>query len=395
MAKERRHKLIAGRYIRRGLVKRQGQWSCDIRDMETGIVRRKFARKLDDNGRPLKEREAIEEIEGWVEEVARRESAAENAPEGVPMAEAMEEFLALREPEVREISISNYRKMWRQLRPTFEGKNTDEVTFADVESWRAEQLKAGRAAITISIKVQFLRRFFRWAKRRKWAIEDPTEGIKLPKPGEAKGRALTVNEVRRLVAACDKERVVLFSRRPSRGKITRRSRPPAHLRLAVLVSVYTGLRVHNLLTLAWRHVDFEVQKLTISGEEMKSGRPHEIPLHPVLEGALHDERRYKREIHPGTRLFHVKRSGLTKSFRRVLKSAELPLIRWHDLRHSFATLMAARTNYLTLQSLLGHSPGSVTAIYTHPSLEERRKAIAQLPNFLEPPASPEGAEKAF
>jgi site-specific recombinase XerD len=50
----------------------------------------------------------------------------------------------------------------------------------------------------------------------------------------------------------------------------------------------------------------------------------------------------------------------------------------HMLRHTFATNLMRKTDMPTLQQLLGHKRLSSTQIYTHPSSEDRRRAIDRM-----------------
>lgn len=55
-------------------------------------------------------------------------------------------------------------------------------------------------------------------------------------------------------------------------------------------------------------------------------------------------------------------------------------LRQHDLRHSFATMLAeARAEPTARQALLGHATLQMTGHYSHPSLEAMRVAMATLP----------------
>jgi len=71
---------------------------------------------------------------------------------------------------------------------------------------------------------------------------------------------------------------------------------------------------------------------------------------------------------------------LLKPFARILEKAELPQIRFHDLRHSCATLLhAMKVPVATASVILGHANIRTTlAIYSHvvgDMLEDARKAI--------------------
>ena len=72
--------------------------------------------------------------------------------------------------------------------------------------------------------------------------------------------------------------------------------------------------------------------------------------------------------------------NFTRYFDRVLKQAGLPRIRFHDARHTFATLMLELgESPKTVQTMLGHSRVAITLdIYSHVSLELEKKAAAKL-----------------
>jgi integrase len=80
-------------------------------------------------------------------------------------------------------------------------------------------------------------------------------------------------------------------------------------------------------------------------------------------------------------------SCLLDHFRQVLKKAELSEIRFHDLRHTAATLMLADgVPLVTVSKILGHSSPAVTAqIYAHALDESKSVAIAGLSQKLRRP----------
>lgn len=64
---------------------------------------------------------------------------------------------------------------------------------------------------------------------------------------------------------------------------------------------------------------------------------------------------------------------------RTLKRAQLPDIRWHDLRHSFASnLVAAGVPILQVQKWMGHSSIAMTMRYAHLAPETNNHMIAVL-----------------
>ena len=64
-------------------------------------------------------------------------------------------------------------------------------------------------------------------------------------------------------------------------------------------------------------------------------------------------------------------------FYRLLKQLDIPPVRFHALRHSFATrCIESKCDYKTVSVLLGHSNISTTLnLYVHPNMEQKRKCI--------------------
>jgi integrase len=75
---------------------------------------------------------------------------------------------------------------------------------------------------------------------------------------------------------------------------------------------------------------------------------------------------------------------LPRTFERLIVQAGLPPIRFHDARHTFATLrLELGVPPKTVQTLLGHSRVAITLdIYSHVSLELEQKAAAKLNTAL-------------
>jgi len=71
---------------------------------------------------------------------------------------------------------------------------------------------------------------------------------------------------------------------------------------------------------------------------------------------------------------------LNKAWRELLTSLELPPMRFHDLRHSYASaLIESGIDMKTLSELLGHQQMSTTAnIYAHVSERMRERSLAAL-----------------
>lgn len=147
----------------------------------------------------------------------------------------------------------------------------------------------------------------------------------------------------------------------------------------VRVAAYAGLRQGELLALRWRDVDFAKSALTIAraisaGVESttKSGRVRQVPLAGQAAAALERVRRREHYIDPDDLVFcnalgrRLDDSALRRRFRRAQAAADVRPLRFHDLRHTFGSLLAMRgVDVVTIQKAMGHSALATTSRYLH------------------------------
>ena len=72
-------------------------------------------------------------------------------------------------------------------------------------------------------------------------------------------------------------------------------------------------------------------------------------------------------------------------YMRLMNKLDIPKLKYHGLRHSFATrCIEAGCDYKTVSVLLGHSNISTTLdLYVHPNMEQKKRCIAKVFNSLE------------
>jgi integrase len=147
----------------------------------------------------------------------------------------------------------------------------------------------------------------------------------------------------------------------------------------VRVASYAGLRLGELLALRWRDVDFAGHALTIeramsAGVETstKSGKIRRVPLADQAAAALGRLSRREHFTMPEDLVF-VNELGRTldswalrSRFKRARDGAKLRPLRFHDLRHTYGSLLAAAgVDLVTIQAAMGHSALATTSIYLH------------------------------
>jgi integrase len=147
----------------------------------------------------------------------------------------------------------------------------------------------------------------------------------------------------------------------------------------VRVAAYAGLRQGELLALRWEDVDFPGHALTVAralslGIESatKSGRVRRVPLPDQAAAALDRLSRREDFTSPNDLVFcnilgrNLDGSAVRKRFKRARDGAGLRPLRFHDLRHTYGSLLAvAGIDLVTIQAVLGHSALSTTSRYLH------------------------------
>lgn len=113
---------------------------------------------------------------------------------------------------------------------------------------------------------------------------------------------------------------------------------PKHLELAARFAVLTGLRMRSMLALSWDRIDLRSKRLWVPGAQMKAGTTHGIPLSAAAVQLLRDLQKLNPE---GDYVFQYQGRPIddcnTKAFQDAVKAAKLEPLRWHDLRHTFAS----------------------------------------------------------
>jgi integrase len=171
---------------------------------------------------------------------------------------------------------------------------------------------------------------------------------------------------------------------------------PDRLRLAVLISAWCGLRFGELAELRRSDIDLKARVIhvrravvRVPGQPTAVGKPKSdagirdvaIPPHLVPESKQHlsEHVEFGRDalLFPGHGGGHLAPSALYRHFYPARNAAGRPDLRWHDLRHTGATLAAATGASLAeLMARLGHSTAGAAMRYQH-AVRDRDQVIAE------------------
>lgn len=160
----------------------------------------------------------------------------------------------------------------------------------------------------------------------------------------------------------------------------------------VALSLYTGARNGSAVALKWQDIDFNNKTVTLQKEYSKTAITVEVPMVEDLctilkvwadqqevniKDTSDDERfvftsRHQKENKP---ILSIDK----KEWAKLLLEAGIPHARWHDLRHTFASMLLEKDeSVFVISKLLGHKSIKTTERYLHLRDQAARNAISSL-----------------
>jgi integrase len=287
--------------------------------------------------------------------------------EALVIAELGRRYLAFLETQGRKLSTRTaVESVLRvHLEPFFGERPINSVKYEDVVDLMAGMEKKGVGPKSIRNYIGTLSALYRFAMhpRRRWATFNPCDGVELPAVPDHVGiRYLELDQVDALVCHAQSGPYEAIDR--------------AMYQTAAM----TGLRLGELIALRWRDVDWTASAVRVRSNYVlgefgtpKSKRStRSVPMADDVAGEL--ERFYKAsgepaddalvfpDAHTGAPL---DKAGVLRRLRKALKAAGLDVThRFHDLRHTFGTALAARgVPMRTLQEWMGHRDIETTQRY--------------------------------
>ena len=148
----------------------------------------------------------------------------------------------------------------------------------------------------------------------------------------------------------------------------------------ILIMIYTGMRIGELLGLKKEDVDLVEQTITVKESKTEAGRNRVIPIHPRIKELIQSRYEYSKIdtlISSATNTAPlIYTNYISKLFNPIMKSLKMNHTP-HDCRHTFATrLNDAGGNATAIKKMIGHESFALTEkVYTHKKVDELRKAI--------------------
>jgi integrase len=277
----------------------------------------------------------------------------------MPFSRLVDEFIE-KHSKVEKESYKTDILRGRQLKKYFGNRPIGKITTFEIKEWRkwrSEHITRRGARITkasLNRELCLLKTMFSHAVEWEWLRENPASKIKLLKGENSRLRFLCNEEICRLIDC---------------------ARPL--LKPIIITAISTGMRMGEILNLKWQEVDFEHGFIRVS--KSKNGKARDIPINSYLEETL---KGLVESMKIGNYVFckkvGEKFSRIDHFFAKARKRAGLEDLRFHDLRHTAASLYASRgCDIITLQNLLGHKKITMTQRYAHliPESHEKTRRI--------------------
>lgn len=234
------------------------------------------------------------------------------------------------------------------LLPHFGKLHLDQLRQEEIVEWLGSKVKAGYAQATVNRWQVILSHMLRLAKQ--WGVPgtdtNPLAGVKQKDPNNRVERFLSPAETQRLKRAVD-------------------ASPNTMLKHIVALLLLTGCRKRELLDGKWEEVNFDRKVWRIPTS--KTGKPRHVPLSDDAIAVLRSIPRV------GDNPYLVPNPQTGKPFLSIYnswdsarRSAGLPEVRMHDLRHSAASnLVNSGQSLYVVAKVLGHAQTRTTERYAH------------------------------
>jgi integrase len=242
-----------------------------------------------------------------------------------PLADAISELLtSKRKAGRRESYIRILGWVLKDFARDFKGRNVNDITRHDVESW----LDPIDNLVTRKNRIRDLSIFFEFCRRRGYCGSNPLENIERPVVTLRRPEIFTLEEAEALMRTAELH-------------------PKLELVPAIAIGLFAGLRMSEIKQLDWRNVDFEHRIIDVDESIAKMRQQRNVDINDSLAAWLTPHAKPKGPVIP---------KGFRRKMEKLRKLAEIT--KWPDngLRHSFGSYHVACFQNPNLTALqMGHN----------------------------------------
>ena len=246
-----------------------------------------------------------------------------------------------------------------------EKKFIDHISPSVLEAYKLTRRKEEAKPKTINNELGLLSSAFTKAIQWEWAESNPVNQSTKEKVRNIQERWLTYQEEYKLVSVC-----------------------PRWLQEIITFAIETGLRQEELLSLKWEQIDFDRLALTLLSP--KTETMNTLPLSKTAQGILKQrimadpkkpitKKDVDKYVFTNSNGSKINARNLIRAFHAAIRKAKIKPLRFHDLRHTFATRLAqGGCDLLTIQKLGRWESLQMLNRYAHHYVESLRKGTDTL-----------------
>lgn len=322
----------------------------------------------------VREQKANKRAAEWMLVTYLEELSRDTPSSTIQFLTKLEQWLEKKRNSIRQDTYESYMSNYIvHIKPYFAPKlyGLTDISPRVLSEYTDAKLAEGLSAASIRKHLVLINGMFRDAVKYGEALSNPCTGIRVKDNRPAfTGKAYTPEIAKKLLSVVSGDLI----------------------EPAVYLGLYLGLRRSEVAGLRWKDVDFEkrvvhirntVVRFSSLSEEEKTKNPTSrrdlyLPdgLRDYLEGLPHDD--------PDGHVCSCKPDYISRRFHKVLERSGLPLVRFHDLRHTAGSMLINNgSTILQVQNFLGHKKASTTLdIYSHIYLEGKKKTAETIDSLL-------------
>jgi len=264
------------------------------------------------------------------------------------------------------------------------------LTPALFEHYKRQRHRDGAKNVTVNKELGTFRTMLNWAVRSDILERNPLDDVKWLKEDDRFERFRTGDEIKELLESgqCSEEEAARLRRfrylaGDEIGELLKLAEGTG-LHALLATAAFTGMRLGELLRLGWSDIDFASGRILARGHKGSTSRresPRYIPLHEKLAEVLSERKKHVGEstVFTGTDGAPLDKGRWYRLIKKVTDGTDFEGVRFHALRHSFASNLAAQgVDQRVIDRFMGHQTEAMRKRYQHLFPDKQQEAIHKL-----------------